>query len=732
MARTSPRFSSRHLLALGTFLVPLAVLAVLGWNELRRSGARIEASLEREARQFLASARQAIDRQIELQVPAAMFEAERLLIDNTPTQTAIELREKDGGIPAVLDVLLLNELAGLAWPELPTFTATLPLLREPEAGQKEGRLATAETLLAHGEFAAAIAHLEDLIRDLQGANPPDDSGRRARSDLLETEAHARFHLGAAHRKLGHAEAAREQFREVAGMKMSHWRFARSSAALAAIRLVALGALAEMASDRERLDLLEDIAFDVHDAVADGLSSAVAARLAATFPDDHAQRDRVDLFLRQCEQRAATRHFAGNYELGQRGVLRGRLQRLTQSGKPWTEFDERIVSMVDDYPTLLVVHHANPELQRTYRDCQFLAINFDLDALLGPAFEAFLAADGNYRLAVSDPDDIELVAPPGDVPEGFTPPQTETNGLVLRAYPANPAQLLAEARADANKRTILVLALFGAALGGALWSWRSASREAELAALKLDLVSRVSHELKTPLALIRMYGETIGMGRTKDPDQASEFGSIIARESDRLTTLIQRILDFSRQQAGTLTYQSERHDLGELLRETAYAYAPHLEEKGAILIDSLPLGIEVDCDRDGLEGAIVNLLENAAKYGRPADPDGDGAEHEIELHLQRVADHAIIEVLDRGRGIPPRERKRIFEGFYRASNSGEVRGAGLGLGIVQHFARAHGGDIEALPRDGGGTIMRLTLPLSAAGGAAAGPSPSAPARGKTHP
>jgi signal transduction histidine kinase len=126
----------------------------------------------------------------------------------------------------------------------------------------------------------------------------------------------------------------------------------------------------------------------------------------------------------------------------------------------------------------------------------------------------------------------------------------------------------------------------------------------------------------------------------------------------------------------------------------------------MLIDSLPFGIRVNCDANAAESAIVNLLENAAKYG----PDGDG-EHELELDLVALDGRAIVEVRDRGRGIPPDEVDRVFEGFYRASNSGEVRGAGLGLSLVRHFARAHGGDIEALPRQGGGTVMRLTLPLA---------------------
>jgi two-component system phosphate regulon sensor histidine kinase PhoR len=204
----------------------------------------------------------------------------------------------------------------------------------------------------------------------------------------------------------------------------------------------------------------------------------------------------------------------------------------------------------------------------------------------------------------------------------------------------------------------------------------------------------------------MYGETLGMGRARDRDQVAEFGSIIAREAERLTTLIQRILDFSQQQAGTLTYTPAAVDLGDLLRRVAGTYAPHLESRGVLLIDSLPHGIEVQCDANAAESAIVNLLENAAKYGR----DGD-QEHEVDLVLTRQGDAAIVEVKDHGRGIPAGEHARVFEGFYRASNSGEVRGAGLGLSLVRHFARAHGGDVTAEPRDGGGTVMRLSLPIA---------------------
>ena len=726
MSQPSTRLSRRHLLALGTFLVPLTVLAVLGWNELRRSGAMTEASLEREARQFLASARQAIEQRIDLQVPAALAASARLLRDETPTRATIRLREEDG-VDAALDLLLLDERGDVQWPPLPLYTYSLPLAREPETpgtsqtGERArfADLAKAELLIANGHRAAAADLLEGFLSDLEASLPSDDGGGYSISNLREAEVHARFRLGALRRADGDVEAARTQFERVVRATQVFQGYSRQVREMVPFELVAQSALAELGSQDERVELIRAIAENDYSFVSDGLTGAVADRLAATFADDDARRADVDRYLRENEQRVMTREFAGEFELWQKGQLRTRLQRMATPLDQEVAPEERLVTRVEDYLSLIAVRRAADDERIDYRGT-FVAINFDLAALLAPALEPFVRADGNFVLGVTVPDGGALVPAPDDVPEDFLAPAEITSGLTLRAYPADPARMIAEAESASTKRTVLVLALFFTALGGALWSWRSVTREAELAAMKIDLVSRVSHELKTPLALIRMYGETLGMRRVKDDEQAAEFGTIIARESERLTTLIQRILDFSRQQAGTLAYSAEPYDIGELLRTTAYAYAPHLEEKGVFLVDSLPLGITVSCDKDGLEGAIVNLLENATKYGREGDQ-----EHEVELLLQQTGDYAVIDVCDRGRGIPSGEHERVFEGFYRASNSGEVRGAGLGLGIVQHFARAHGGDIQALPRDGGGTIMRLTLPLAGRASAETDPPSDSP-------
>jgi len=702
-SKKSTRFSHRHLLALGTFLVPLMALAVLGWNELQRSGDMAMASLDREANQFLKRAQEAITHSIDLQVGEAMAASRELLLDDTTTRNTIRLREVNGVEP-LLDILLIDNQAGLVWPPLPSVDINLPMVSEPTQadGNTYQALAKAAVLMKHGDYMPAKKLLNHSLTALLEANPPSEDGHRDRSDLLETEIHVRMDLGALLRYEGNKVGALKHYQEASIASRYLRRRERPN-----LKIMADVAIAELGESEDQLQMLKELAEGNYDSATNGMTGAVADRLAERFEAGDPRLEQVERYLNEIEQLSETRSFASKYTL----VLKSRFVEFL---KPWDNLDpptseHRIVHRLEGDPAMLAFRPAT-EVEQRREDCSFVALHFNLDQLIAPALATITADDiasANYALSIADPNGEPMVTPEHPAPEGYDAPEVETkDGLTLRVLPANPGQLVAQAQSAKTKRTLLVLTLVLTALGGALWSWRSVSREAELANLKISLVSRVSHELKTPLALIRMYGETIGMGRVRDGDQASEFGTIIARESERLTTLIQRILDFSRQQAGTLTYKSEPYDIGELLRTTAYAYAPHLEEKGVILIDSLPLGLIVSCDKDGLEGAIVNLLENATKYGFE-----DVDEHEVDLLLQKQGDYAVVEVQDRGRGIPAKEHKRIFEGFYRASNSGEVRGAGLGLGIVLHFVRAHDGDIEALPREGGGTIMRLTLPLA---------------------
>lgn len=704
MSSPRSRISHRHLLALCTFLVPLAVLAVLGWSELRRAGAEAQAALERAARQFLDSAAQAIDRRLDAELPTLFAATGARLADAGPVRTALQLRDELGH-DSLLDVVLLDPQFALVWPTPPPIGLSLPFARDARTrGDDEtgaSTLQAVDLLLARGDHGQAKALLEALLARDEGATAAAGrSGRR--SPRRDHELAARFRLGTLHRRLGDVAAARAEFEQVARLAAGT-RVGRFDADLWPLTLLAELALAELGDDEARLELLRAIAESRRDFLADGLLGAVADRLLAAIGGD-AARDAAAVLRVEAEQRAQSREFASGYDLVLKFGLRLRRLRSGDGGAEADEPEQRIVSTLSGRMTLLAVRPATPTEADRLR-CAHVGLHLDLERLLAPVLASFGGDEATFALAIHDESGEPLVAPPADVPRDFEPPTLQRHGLNLRAYPADAERVLADARAAARNHAALLVALFATALTGALWLWRSASREAELAALKIDLVSRVSHELKTPLALIRMYGETIGLGRTRDPRQAADFGGIIVREAERLTALIQRILDFSRQQGGTLTYTPAVIDLGELLRAVCDAYTPHLEARGAILVETLPHGVTVRCDRNACESAIVNLLENAAKYAR----DGD-TEHEVELELSSDGQRAVIEVRDRGRGIPEDELERVFEGFHRARNAGEVRGAGLGLSLVRHFARAHGGDVTAALRPGGGTVLRLSLPL----------------------
>lgn len=704
MHRSRRHFSHRHLLALATYLVPLSILATLGWSELQRSSASAKQALLGEARQFLATARQAIEQEIERLVPAVIDESKLHLAEHGPVRTTIALAA-DERFAALRGIVLLDDEATVIWPALPVLPISLPLASEgfiSADSPLRHELQRADQQQSLGRHAEAIDLLEQTLAKLGKAY---STGDERRPDLQQLEAVARFRLATSRRALGDTATALEEFARVKRLVDSLSRATRREGPLPALGLLSEFAIAAAGPAAERLQLLRAIAESRRDQHPDGLLTALALRLAATIDSDHPLRPQVDALLQEERQRAAIRSFAAEYEQGIKPWVR-RSQRLP-AGDYGAPAELRLVAPVGGRSWLVSIRVATGDEVRRF-NCASVGVLIDPSALLADTFAELNAPGGRFVVAVRDEDDQPLVPAPAVVPEDFDPPFTTTNDLTLQAYPADPARLVAEAEATANIHALLVAALFAAALGGALWSWRSVSREAELAALKIDLVSRVSHELKTPLALVRMYGETLGMGRARDAAQASEFGSIIVREAERLTAMIQRILDFSRQQAGTLEYEKQPLDLGELLREITANYAPHLESRGAVLIDSLPSGILVHCDRNACENAIINLLENAAKYG----PDGD-QEHEIDLVLERAGERAVVEVRDRGRGIPDGEHERVFDGFYRASNAGEVRGAGLGLSLVRHFARAHGGDIRAMPRAGGGTVLRLELPLASA-------------------
>lgn len=248
--------------------------------------------------------------------------------------------------------------------------------------------------------------------------------------------------------------------------------------------------------------------------------------------------------------------------------------------------------------------------------------------------------------------------------------------------------------------------------GTLFLLRWINREIELAELKSHLVSSVSHELKTPIALIRLYAETLEMGRVPEPERRQEFLEIISRETQRLTHLINNVLDVSQIDAGRKTYRFTPNDLSLIVRQTLEAYNYQLDRAGFRLeraIDPGPLIAHLD--PEAITQAFINLLDNAIKYS-------DGAPHkEIQVSLTRQGHRALLSVRDHGIGIPPGEERRIFDLFYRGRDPrvAGVKGSGLGLTLVSHIVVAHGGRVQVKSHSGDGATFTLDLPLAPASG-----------------
>jgi signal transduction histidine kinase len=236
--------------------------------------------------------------------------------------------------------------------------------------------------------------------------------------------------------------------------------------------------------------------------------------------------------------------------------------------------------------------------------------------------------------------------------------------------------------------------------------RDVSREARTNKARADLVSGVSHELKTPITLMRLYSETL----LRHPGFAEEdrigFYRIIARESTRLGRLIDQVLSFGRVDRGAQVYHFEEGDLAPIVCGVIDDYREYLEHAGFQLRRAVPEEVPaVRFDSAAISQALVNLLDNAVKYS--------GESKEIGVRVSVDSDHVAIEVEDHGIGISAADQPRIFERFVRVSNGSGKGGYGLGLYLVRHIMEAHGGRAEVESEPGRGSRFRLILPTAAA-------------------
>jgi len=254
-----------------------------------------------------------------------------------------------------------------------------------------------------------------------------------------------------------------------------------------------------------------------------------------------------------------------------------------------------------------------------------------------------------------------------------------------------------------QRTLMLL--MAAVMGiGVFLVAGAAAREVRLAELKSNFVASVSHDLKTPLALIQLFAETLELGRVRSADRAQEYYRIINGEAKKLTRLIENILDFSRMEAGLRPYTLVPSDLGELVQRVIGVMQPQFSQGQFTVATTVAPGLPVvEADAVAVERAVENLLNNAVKYS--------GDSRRVEVDVYREPGEVVIRVQDHGIGIARRDQRRIFRKFFRVTHDlgGGPQGTGLGLAIVDHTMRGHGGYVGVESEPGQGSTFTLHFP-----------------------
>ncbi|MEW6431809.1 MAG: ATP-binding protein [Myxococcota bacterium] len=254
---------------------------------------------------------------------------------------------------------------------------------------------------------------------------------------------------------------------------------------------------------------------------------------------------------------------------------------------------------------------------------------------------------------------------------------------------------------------------GRELGGSAAVFFDVTELRRLEKVRKDFVANVSHELRTPITAIRGYSETLQAGALKDPDNAPKMVDIIHRQSERLSELVEDLLELSRLESRQIQLAEQPVDLSEAARQAIETVRPKAHARGTQLVLQIAPGTRVLGDQRAVEQIVLNLVDNAVKY---TPPNGH-----VWVSAQRRDGNVELSVRDDGPGIEPKHLPRIFERFYRVDKgrSRDMGGTGLGLSIVKHLATAMKGDVRVESGARGGSTFFVQLPP------AAGASPTPP-------
>ena len=277
--------------------------------------------------------------------------------------------------------------------------------------------------------------------------------------------------------------------------------------------------------------------------------------------------------------------------------------------------------------------------------------------------------------------------------------------LLQVVPRNYSEMEKVARDQRRSNFFFIIMSISMIFLSLVIIYFAVRRERQLIQLKADFIGNVSHELKTPLALIRMFSEILTTGRVKNDESRQEYYRIIHKESDRMSRLINNLLDFASLERGAQSRHFEKINITDLVSRELETYRYQIQKDGFELVsrfeDRVP---ETWADGHSLTLAFFNLLDNSVKYSE---------DHKrITVSVTRNNGYIDLSVADLGLGIPDEEQQRIFEKFYRGSNSAvrKTRGSGIGLSIIKHVAEMHGGEVLLESQLGQGSTFTLRIPI----------------------
>ena len=261
------------------------------------------------------------------------------------------------------------------------------------------------------------------------------------------------------------------------------------------------------------------------------------------------------------------------------------------------------------------------------------------------------------------------------------------------------------RQTARLYYILFAGIVGIILLGIVFIFRDIYREQQFSRLKSDFIANVSHEIKSPVASIRILAENLAEGLITKQERQKAYFRLLSREAEKLSYLTENILDFSSMEAHRKVYRKEMINLQDLLRKVVQRFNLMHQKKDLLIHDTIPSDLtEILASPEGIEQAVLNLLDNAAKH---AGPDQD-----IRISMSQNDKGVVISVSDKGIGIAPDEQEKIFEKYYRVNNTEQkTQGSGIGLSLVKEIAQMHNGSIEVESAPGKGSTFSLTIPVN---------------------